>query len=92
MLTISSGHADDILAVVASGRVNHGDVEGYLVPAIEAKLQDHASIRLWLARSLWLLSKNGLNWRPLHFSIRATTTVACRCRHIHQPCPVVRLI
>lgn len=47
MLTISSGHADDILAVVASGRVNHGDVEGYLVPAIEAKLQDHASIRLW---------------------------------------------
>ncbi|MCS6121978.1 SpoIIAA family protein [Shewanella baltica] len=47
MLTISSGHAHDILAVVASGRINHEDVEGYLVPAIEAKLQDHASIRLW---------------------------------------------
>lgn len=47
MLTISSSYAHDILAVVASGRVTHQDFESYLVPAIEAKLQDHASIRLW---------------------------------------------
>ncbi|MGL5046915.1 MAG: STAS/SEC14 domain-containing protein [Shewanella sp.] len=47
MLTITSGHADDILTVVASGCINHHDVESYLLPAIEGKLQDHATIRLW---------------------------------------------
>lgn len=47
MLTVSLGYADDILVVVASGRVSREDVESYLIPAIETKLQDHACIRLW---------------------------------------------
>lgn len=47
MLTISPGYADDILTIVVSGRVSHQDIASQLIPAIEAKLQDHACIRLW---------------------------------------------
>ncbi|GIU05643.1 STAS/SEC14 domain-containing protein [Shewanella morhuae] len=47
MLAVSMGHADDILVIVASGCVSREDVESNLIPAIEPKLQDHASIRLW---------------------------------------------
>lgn len=47
MLTISSIDADNIITVIASGWINHLDIESQLLPSIEAKLQDHATIRLW---------------------------------------------
>lgn len=47
MLTISSSDADNIITVIASGWINHLDIESQLLPSIEAKLQDHATIRLW---------------------------------------------
>lgn len=47
MLTIRPSYADDLLTIVVSGQVTHEDIETLLFPSIEAKLQDHASIRLW---------------------------------------------
>ncbi|QYJ80125.1 STAS/SEC14 domain-containing protein [Shewanella acanthi] len=47
MLTMNSGYADDILVIKISGEVTHKDIDDLLIPAIESKLKDHASIRLW---------------------------------------------
>lgn len=47
MLTIRPSYAEDMLTIVVSGQVTHEDIEALLLPAIEAKLQDHASLRLW---------------------------------------------
>ncbi|MCH1931845.1 STAS/SEC14 domain-containing protein [Shewanella sp. A25] len=47
MLTMNPGYADDILIIKVSGEVTHKDIDDLLLPAIESKLQDHASIRLW---------------------------------------------
>lgn len=47
MLTLCPSYADDMLTIMVSGQVTHEDIESLLLPAIETKLQDHASIRLW---------------------------------------------
>ena len=47
MLTICPSYADDLLTIAVSGQVTHQDIETILFPAIEAKLMDHACIRLW---------------------------------------------
>lgn len=47
MLSISPSYADDILTICISGRLGHQDIESLLIPAIEAKLQEHTSIGLW---------------------------------------------
>ncbi|MDI5874969.1 STAS/SEC14 domain-containing protein [Shewanella xiamenensis] len=47
MLTICPSYADDLLTIAVSGQVTHQDIETILFPAIEAKLLDHACIRLW---------------------------------------------
>lgn len=46
MLTISSRHDNDIIFVTASGKVEHQDYVSHLAPAITAKLQQYASIRM----------------------------------------------
>ncbi len=46
MLTIYPCDAEDLLTIAVSGQVTHEDIEQLLLPAIEAKLQAHASIRL----------------------------------------------
>jgi hypothetical protein len=47
MLTLLPGFAHDTVAVKASGLVSGKDYDDILVPAIEEKLTDHASVRLW---------------------------------------------
>ena len=47
MLKLVSGFEHDTVAVVASGIVSGEDYEQLLLPVIESKLHDHASIRFW---------------------------------------------
>ncbi|MCE9687469.1 STAS/SEC14 domain-containing protein [Shewanella sp. AS16] len=47
MLELKTGFEHDTVAVRASGVISAQDYEAVLLPAIEAKLRDHASIRLW---------------------------------------------
>lgn len=46
MLTISSSEDSDIIFVTVSGQIEHQDYELRLLPAIAAKLQQYASIRM----------------------------------------------
>ncbi len=47
MIELLEGFAHDVVAVKARGVLNSDDYEQMLVPAIEAKLQDHSTIKLW---------------------------------------------
>ena len=47
MLQIVPGFEHDTVAIVASGVVSGDDYEQLLLPVIEEKLKDHASIRFW---------------------------------------------
>lgn len=47
MIQLLSGFDDDVVAVKAQGVLTRADYQDKLVPAIETKLQDHSSIKLW---------------------------------------------
>ncbi|MCH4294251.1 STAS/SEC14 domain-containing protein [Shewanella sp. 3B26] len=47
MISIETGFEHDTLAVRASGVISPEDYTEVLVPALEARLRDHASVRLW---------------------------------------------
>ncbi len=47
MIELLEGFAHDVVAVKARGVLSSEDYEQKLVPAIEAKLQDHSTIKLW---------------------------------------------
>ena len=47
MLEILDGFNHDTVAIKASGVVTGDDYDKRLLPAIEARLKDHASIKLW---------------------------------------------
>lgn len=47
MLEILDGFNHDTVAIKASGVVTGDDYDQRLLPAIEARLKDHASIKLW---------------------------------------------
>lgn len=47
MISIESGFDHDTLAVTASGIITPEDYTEVLVPELEARLRDHASVRLW---------------------------------------------
>lgn len=47
MLEILDGFNHDTVAIKASGIVTGDDYDSRLLPAIEGRLKDHASIKLW---------------------------------------------
>ncbi|WP_299789108.1 STAS/SEC14 domain-containing protein [uncultured Shewanella sp.] len=47
MLELLSGFDHDTVAIRASGVVTADDYDQHLLPVIEEKLKDHASIKLW---------------------------------------------
>lgn len=47
MIQIISGFPEDVVACSAQGRVTKDDYERVLIPAIEAKLRDHAKIKCY---------------------------------------------
>ncbi|MCG9746735.1 STAS/SEC14 domain-containing protein [Shewanella sp. Isolate8] len=47
MIELLSGFHHDIVAVKARGVLSRADYDETLVPAIESKLQDHSTIKLW---------------------------------------------
>lgn len=47
MLVLLPGFEHDTVAIQASGVISASDYESVLIPAVEAALLDHASIRLW---------------------------------------------
>lgn len=47
MLEVLDGFNHDTVAIKASGVVTGDDYDNRLLPAIESRLKDHASIKLW---------------------------------------------